>query len=299
MLLRQMKYFVTVVDCNSFTKAALKCYISQSAISQQIQALEEELGVQLIKRENKKFFLTSIGKYFYEHSSLLLNEVENLKKEIVKRAHIGITHLKIGYLKYYGVEELNLAIAEFSKVYPEISLELINGNHEELYELLHRNEVDLILTNQRRAFSDEYFEFLLSTINCFIEISTQNELSFLKYVTISKLKRLFCIIVSSKAQQKNEQDFYQSTFGFNGNFLFVETLEEGRLLVAGNKGFIPIEGKLSDIKYLPKTLKRIPIYRNNEQIKRNYCAFWRKEKEQDYIEKFVNILYKIFKRNKE
>lgn len=48
MLLRQMKYFSAVVDCNSFTEAAEQCYISQSAISQQIQALERNLGVLLI-----------------------------------------------------------------------------------------------------------------------------------------------------------------------------------------------------------------------------------------------------------
>ena len=58
MLLRQMKYFTTIVDCNSFTEAAEQCYISQSAISQQIQALEKELGVELIHRENRRFSLT-------------------------------------------------------------------------------------------------------------------------------------------------------------------------------------------------------------------------------------------------
>ena len=42
MLMRQMRYFVAVVDCNSFTEAAEQCYISQSAISQQIQSLERE-----------------------------------------------------------------------------------------------------------------------------------------------------------------------------------------------------------------------------------------------------------------
>lgn len=54
MLLRQIKYFVTVVDCNSFTEAAEQLFISQSAISQQIQALERELGAELIHRENRK-----------------------------------------------------------------------------------------------------------------------------------------------------------------------------------------------------------------------------------------------------
>ena len=45
MLLQRIKYFVTVVDCNSFTEAAEQCFISQSAISQQIKSLEKELGI--------------------------------------------------------------------------------------------------------------------------------------------------------------------------------------------------------------------------------------------------------------
>ena len=54
MLLRQMRYFVTVVECNSFTEAAERCFISQSAISQQIQSLEKELGIELIHRQNRR-----------------------------------------------------------------------------------------------------------------------------------------------------------------------------------------------------------------------------------------------------
>lgn len=77
MLLRQMRYFTTIVDCNSFTEAAEQCYISQSAISQQIQALEKELGVELIHRENRRFSLTPAGEYFYRQSKVLLDEVDD------------------------------------------------------------------------------------------------------------------------------------------------------------------------------------------------------------------------------
>ncbi len=51
-MLKQIKYFQAVVRCGSFTRAAEECYISRSAISQQIQALEQELGIQLLARGN-------------------------------------------------------------------------------------------------------------------------------------------------------------------------------------------------------------------------------------------------------
>ena len=64
-----MKYFTAVVYCGSFTEAAEQCYISQSAISQQIRALEKDMGVELIYRENRRFSLTSAGEYFYDQSN--------------------------------------------------------------------------------------------------------------------------------------------------------------------------------------------------------------------------------------
>lgn len=84
MLLKQMKYFVAVVDCNSFTEAAEACFISQSAVSQQIQALEKELGVKLLHREHRRFFLTPAGEYFYRQSRLILQETERILRETVR-----------------------------------------------------------------------------------------------------------------------------------------------------------------------------------------------------------------------
>ena len=63
MMLRQVQYFHGVVRTGSFTEAAEECFISQSAISQQIKALENDLGVKLLVRENRSFHLTKAGEY--------------------------------------------------------------------------------------------------------------------------------------------------------------------------------------------------------------------------------------------
>ena len=86
MLLRQIKYFVTVVDTGSFTEAAEECFISQSAISQQILSLEKELGVQLLVRSTRRFTLTEPGKYLYSYGKKLLGETEKLKNGTIAAA---------------------------------------------------------------------------------------------------------------------------------------------------------------------------------------------------------------------
>ena len=61
MLLKQLKYFISIVEKGNFTEAAKEIYISQSAISQQIQSLENELGYKLLIREKRTFTLTPAG----------------------------------------------------------------------------------------------------------------------------------------------------------------------------------------------------------------------------------------------
>lgn len=298
MLFRQMKYFITVIECGSFTEAAEQCHISQSAISQQIQALEKDLGVELIHRENRRFSLTPAGEYFYHHSRELIEEIENLRCETIRIGQDDESQLRIGYLRCYGGQELHQAIADFSRVYPEVSIHIVSGTHEELYDLLRFGGVDLVLNDQRRAFSDEYENFQLLECYCYVEVCSRSKLSSLERITLEDLKRTPCILISSKEQQNIEQEYYQNTLGFSDNFLFAESLEEGRLMVVGNRGFMPVEG-LGTLSPPGSSIHRIPLYRNEHQVRRNYCAFWKKERSNYYIEEFAEILRKLLHQKQE
>lgn len=296
MLLKQIKYFTAIVDCNSFTEAAEICFISQSAISQQMQALEKELGVELIHRENRRFSLTSAGEYFYRHGRALLAEAENIRSETIRIGKDDELHLRIGYPKHYSGAELNQAIALFSEKYPEVSISITNGTHEELYSLLRTGGVDLAINDQRRAFSDEYVNFELIKADCYAEISIRNHLSKNDSVTIQDLKSLSCILITSKEQQRAEREYYQQTLGFGGSFLYADNLEEGRLMVTGNRGFMPIEN-VGTIPRANPAAKQLPIVRGNRCVQRNYCAFWKVENSGYYIEEFANILKELLCKN--
>ena len=294
MLFRQMKYFISVVECNSFTEAVEQCYISQSAISQQIRSLEKELGVELIHRENRRFTLTPAGEYFYEQSKGILNEVEDIRRETFRIGKDKEMELKIGYLRCYSGQELHQAVAEFSRLYPEVSIHIVNGTHEELYDLLRFGGADLVLTDQRRAFSDKYANFQLLKCGCYAELSVRSPLAEQESVTMEELKRQACILISSREQQNIEEDYYKNTLGFGGRFLFAENMEEGRLMVAGNRGFLPVE-RVGTLPPCGTGVKRLPVMEQGQQLKRNYCLFWVKENANYYIEEFAEILRKLLK----
>lgn len=292
MFVKQLRYFIAVVDCHSFTEAAELCYISQSAISQQIKALENELAIKLIIREKRSFTLTPAGEYLYRHGKVLLDEFEHLREETIKRGDDDELTLKIGYLKGYGALELHEAVSQFSVLYPDVSISIVSGTHEELYNYLINGDVQLLMSDQRRAFNNDYYNYELLLADCYVEISKNNPLSRKDILTLKDLKRTTCILISSKEQQNTERDFYQNTLRYSNNFLFAETLESCRLMVVNNRGFMPIEA-IGTLTPVAADIKRIPLYHKGKPFQRKFCAFWLKEKTNYYIEEFAELLRKL------
>ena len=291
-MLNQIRYFQAVVRCDSFTLAAEECHISQSAISQQIKTLEQELGFQLIERQNRRFDLTPAGEYFYKKSLILVADYDRLVQDAHRISQQDNTVLHIGYLKSYSGGVIQNAVARFSEKYPDVNVEIFSGSHEELYEALRTDKVDLVMSDQRRAFSDEYVNCSLDRVNVCIEIAARNPISALETVTPEDLKNTPCILVASKNQQKTEHEYYSDIFGFRGDFLFAESVDEARLMVVQNNGFMPVDENAGTVG---NTTAKIPLIRKNRPITRHYCAFWKTDNSGYYVEEFAEILKSVFK----
>ena len=203
-MFHQIRYFQSVVRNNSFSEAAEECHISQSAISQQIKALEQELGFSLLERHNRKFVLTPAGEHFYKKSLVLIADYEQMCNEAAQIARGEEAVLKIGYLRSYNSPEFHQALEEFSAKYPAISVQLLYGNHEELFTLLRTGGADLVLNDQRRAFSDEYVNLILATSRMYIELATRNPVATLSSVTVQELKNIPCILVVHRSSKNGQ-----------------------------------------------------------------------------------------------
>ena len=292
-MLRQIQYFQAVVRNNSFSRAAEECHISQSAISQQVQALERELGFLLLERKNRTFSLTPAGAYFYQKSLILVADYERICREAGRIAHGKNAILRVGCLRSYSGQEFYRAVEQFTQEYPDVGLEIQQGNHEELYRMILEEQVDLALNDQRRAFADSYVNLILTTAVSSVELSAHSPLAGLQQIEPSELK-MPCILVTSKEQQETEQAYYRDIVGFAGEFLCVETLEAARLLAVSGRGFLPVEGNSGAVS--PDSgLVCIPLVRGGKQITRNYCAFWKKDNSGYYVETFAEILKQQYK----
>lgn len=293
MMLRQLKHFQTIVQEHSFTRAAELCHISQSGISQSVKALEDEVGARLIARRNRGFELTEAGEHFYKKSLVITADLEQLCRETVRIDRREVAQLRLGVLSTYSGDEFNRAVAAFSAKHPGVELTVISGNHEDLYDGLRLGRIDLALNDQRRAFSQAYENLILMETTCYVEMASHNPLSRLDRVSVEALKNTPCILVASAEQRGEEQRFYRDIIGFQGEFLFAETLQAARVMVVSNRGVMPVEGANSD-PFFGATLKRVPLTREGIQLSRNYCAFWKKDNSGYYVEDFAGLLRSMY-----
>ena len=293
MLLRQIEYLQAVIENGNFYLAAQQCNVSQSAISQQIKKLEDELGVKLLERHNRTFSLTPAGEHFYRKSLIISGDLKQLIRETKKIADNNDAVLRIGYYKGYHGNELSEAIALFSEKYPTVDVEITVGSHEELYHAMENDSVDLAINDQRRAFSDAYHNVILAESNIYIELSAKNPLSKLETLETDDLKNMPCILVINQAGQQEEQNYYENIIGLHGDFLFADTIQEARLKIMTDQGYLPVD-VIGEQVWFDTTVSRIPLIRNNQPVRKIYCAFWRKDNSGYYIEDFAEILKSCF-----
>ncbi|HWJ34433.1 MAG TPA: LysR family transcriptional regulator [Steroidobacteraceae bacterium] len=140
MKLQQIRYFIAVADELGFSKAAHKLHVAQPALSVQIKALEEELGVRLFERDKHHVFLTQAGKRFQQHARTILAMAETAKIEARCAAAGEIGTIDFGFTaSAMFTSVLPHVIREFRKRYPQVMLTLHElTSLEQLHGLLER-----------------------------------------------------------------------------------------------------------------------------------------------------------------
>ncbi|MFD1446801.1 LysR family transcriptional regulator [Oceanobacillus profundus] len=143
MELRHLRYFVAVAKHLHFNEAALELNISQPPLSKQIKQLEDELGVILLWRTNRKVELTEAGEYFFNAANRILKLVEkeiNVTKEI---ACGEIGSLTIGFGGSVVYDLLPNIIKQMNEIYPNIKLEVRQLTTSDQVRLLQEGTIDV------------------------------------------------------------------------------------------------------------------------------------------------------------
>ena len=146
MELRHLRYFVSVAEQRSFSRAAQVLHVSQSAISEQIADLEAEIGVLLLDRGTRQTALTESGRVFLQHAQRVLDEARNAISEAqrTERGEGGI--LRIGFFAGGVGEGFPELIRSFRKLHPGVELSLLEMMPTEQWPALVEGRIDLGFT---------------------------------------------------------------------------------------------------------------------------------------------------------
>ena len=146
MNLNQLRYFVSVAEHGSFTKAAMNHYISQTAITQQIHALEENIGTKLLDRNSRPVALTPAGKVFLKEAREILARVDAAFLR-TREASTGLEgELRIGYTKGYEHSDLPKYLRSFHQEYPNVLISCYRCDTDMLAAGLMNGDYDVIFT---------------------------------------------------------------------------------------------------------------------------------------------------------
>lgn len=148
MTIEQLKYFCTIVKYQSFSVAAEECYISQSSLSKQIQALEKELQTKLFIRSTRAIRLTETGKAFLEHAERILGEYDNLILDIQSVSRAEGQSLILGMIPVmsnYGFLNTYLSLR---RNFPKMNFQILERDSTEIFKALKRDEIDFAILRE-------------------------------------------------------------------------------------------------------------------------------------------------------
>lgn len=207
MNLRQLEYFVAVSETLNFTQAAKRCFISQTAMSLQIKALEEKVGVPLLIRDKHHVSLTPAGRVYLNEARMILERVNEAAK-LAQTAAEGISGtITIGFIRGYEQSLFSETLRSFHAAYPNISIELVRDNMGNLYSMLEGGECDAVfnLAPYLRTYPNLNFYFL-KAYQMMAVFYPGHPLAARESLTYSDLMDEDFIIMQPKGQTSEEVD---------------------------------------------------------------------------------------------
>ncbi len=143
--LRHLRYFLVVAEELHFGRAAKRLHLAQPGLSQQIQALERELGVELLDRNNRRVQLTAAGQVFFEEGRRAMAQVERAVDRAQRAGRGEVGHLSLGAAESATYSILPRVLREYGRRYPEVNLAVREQQSPALVESLRRGEIDVAI----------------------------------------------------------------------------------------------------------------------------------------------------------
>jgi LysR family nitrogen assimilation transcriptional regulator len=141
--LRQLRYFLRIVELGSFSKAARELYVAQPALSTQITNLETELGAQLLSRSVRGVSPTDAGKSLYLYAQSILRQIEMLREEVSAQSEQPKGPVVIGLPPSVASALAAPLVTQVRREFPQIQLKIVEGLSGHLEDLVSTGKLEM------------------------------------------------------------------------------------------------------------------------------------------------------------
>ena len=249
MTISQIKYFVTVAKCLSFTKAAEQLFISQPALSKHIRKMEEELNIQLFIRTSNGIRLTPAGSALYMGmSDMYENYIDLIEKaDKIQKGLDG--SLRIGVLEQNRVSDfMPLVVRFFKETYPNVDLWFTTGSFKYLLSEMYAGHLDMIFTLKFTIENKEsvIYQYVEHTYD-HIVMSKYHPLAVNEKITLDDVKEEPFVMISEEDNPESAPLIFEicKEHGFVPQVRFARTLAEQILWVESGMGVSILDNRCS------------------------------------------------------
>ncbi|MGW7641335.1 LysR family transcriptional regulator [Streptomyces decoyicus] len=145
MELRQLQYFVAVVEEANFTRAAARLHLAQPGVSAQIRQLERELGQPLLDRSGRSVTMTEVGEAVLTYARAALAAVEEIRQTVDEFSGLLRGRVRVGLVSGASTRRFDLAslLADFHDAHPQVEISLSEDTSERMLAALHGGDLDI------------------------------------------------------------------------------------------------------------------------------------------------------------
>lgn len=194
--LEQIKLFLAAVETSSFTEAGQRMFLTQSAVSRKISALEHDVGLQLFSRERAKVRPTPAGEQMYRRLKDMVTQFESAVEAAARTANDRMNTIAVGVLDPTLLDRLMDVIREFRRACPMTAIRMETYELSELRRRMIEGSLDIIFTLHYEAisFSSLYASHMLDHDPMYVYMSSGHPLAGRGRVTLDDLREELFII---------------------------------------------------------------------------------------------------------
>lgn len=292
MELRQIRYFVILAEELHFGRAAKRICIAQSALSQQIQKLEDELGSSLFTRNTHKVELTETGFVFLKRARSILDEVRQAETAVSQAEHGYSGKLTMGFVEAALWDIAPPLIRSFIQKYPQVEFVPYQMNTLTQIEALKRHKLQIGIVGSKVPLPD--FDYhLIREEECVLAVPSWHPLANKKQVAIKDLANERFVAIRRESGAFYFDQFIQTCMDNGFSPTIVLTADKMQPLLAFVAGGIGVTLIHESAKNFRKDLCYIPL---NGVIQTRYKLFltWRVNEQSKVVTNFVEEARSIF-----